>query len=59
MANKYIAEPLFKGSKEDPRWIVKDPKGKWIIMTVHGNDERNAKLVASALNKHNSSERSE
>lgn len=49
---KYKAEPLFgKPSKEDPRWTVIDPNGKWMVMTVHGDDEKNAKLIAEALNK--------
>jgi len=49
---KYEAEPLFgKPSEADPRWTVIDPEGKWMVMTVGGNDEKNAKLIAAALNK--------
>ncbi len=52
MSAKYIAQPLFgKPSESDPRWVIKSPEGKMIALTVGGDDERNAKLIADALNQ--------
>lgn len=46
----YKAEPLFKGSDLDPRWIIKNPSGEMIMTTVGGDDEINAIFIANACN---------